>query len=65
MDIWFCLNKNGKVSMHSVEPTRGAERWISNRPYVNSSLHKDIESLILNSKLTWASDPECISLSFK
>ena len=65
MDIWFGINKSGKLSMHYVEPHRSGDRWISNRPYVNSAIYKDIENVISKSEMTWNDDPECININFK
>ena len=32
--VWVGVNKNGKISMHTVEPTRNEKtgKWMSNSP---------------------------------
>lgn len=67
MQIFIGINKNHKVSLHAVEPTRNMNKgiWISNRPYINSFVQKNIDDMIKHSKMTWEMDPEVIEIDLK
>ena len=44
MQIFIGVNKNRKVSLHTVEPVRCMDtgKWVSSRPYVNSVVQKNL-----------------------
>ena len=48
MQIFIGVNKNRKVSLHTVEPVRCMDtgKWVSSRPYVNSVVQKNIDNMI-------------------
>lgn len=62
--IWFGVNKNGYVSMHSIEPTKNEEtgKWESKYPFVNSIIYSEICKLVEKSRLNWNSEVESITL---
>ncbi len=64
MQIYIGINKNKKVSLHTVEPVRNTELgiWVSKRPYVNSYVQKNLEDMIKHSKMTWEMEPEVIEI---
>lgn len=65
MVIFVGVNKNGEVSLHTVEPVRNesAGTWESLRPYVNSFIHQSIDYMIKHSKMTWQMEPEFIDIN--
>ena len=67
MQIFIGVNKNRRVSLHTVEPVRCMETgtWVSSRPYVNSIVQKNIDDMISHSKMTWEMDPEVIEIDLK
>lgn len=64
INIWFGVNKNGFVCMHTVEPTRNEKtgKWESKYPFVNSIIYGEICKLVEKSKLNWNSEIESITL---
>ena len=67
MQIFIGVNKNRKVSLHTVEPVRCMDtgKWVSSRPYVNSVVQKNIDNMISHSKMTWEMEPEVIEIDLK
>ena len=67
MQIFIGVNKNRRVSLHTVEPVRCMETgtWVSSRPYVNSIVQKNIDDMISHSKMTWEMEPEVIEIDLK
>ena len=67
MQIFIGVNKNRKVSLHTVEPVRCMDtgKWVSSRPYVNSVVQKNIDTMISHSKMTWEMEPEVIEIDLK
>lgn len=61
--IWFGVNKDNFVIMHTVEPTRNVEtgKWESKYPFVNSVLYNEITKLVAKSKMTWESEAQCLT----
>lgn len=62
--IWFGVNKNGFVCMHSVEPVRNEKtgKWESKYPFVNSAIYDEICKLATKSKMSWNSEIEALTL---
>ena len=63
MNIWIAINKNQTLSMHAEEPRRSRIQWISNRPYINSRIYKNLSNLVKKSMLSWETEPECIEIN--
>lgn len=63
--IWCGINKDGILSIHSVEPTRNNVLgiWTSNAPYVNSILYSQMTKLLKNASLTFNNDPEYFEIN--
>jgi len=63
--VYVCVNKNGSIGLHSIEPTRDENRgmWISKMPFCNSIAYNQLVSLVEKSNLTWNNDPEPITLN--
>ena len=64
MQLYIAVNKNNKVSLHTVEPKRDIENgvWISKRPYVNYYVQINIDDMIRHSTMTWEMEPEVIEI---
>lgn len=64
MQIFIGVNKNGSVSIHTIEPVRDNDKgiWISSHPYINSVVQKNIDNMIKHSSMTWAMEPEIIEI---
>lgn len=62
--IWVGVNKNGKISMHTVEPTRDEDLgvWVSNSPFVNSVLHENLSKTIEKTAMNWESSCEVFQI---
>lgn len=67
MQIFIAINKNGKVSLHGVEPKRDEKTgiWVSNKPYVNCYVQENIDEMIKHSSMTWDMEPEVIEIDVK
>lgn len=65
IQIYLCVNKNGSVGMHSIEPTRDENRgiWVSKMPFCNSLAYNQFTSLIEKSNMSWNSEPEPVTLN--
>lgn len=65
IDIWVGINKNGKISMHTTEPTRNeiTGTWISNSPFVNSVLYKNFSNMLEKTPMNWESSCEVFSIN--
>lgn len=63
--IWFAVNKNDHVVMFIEEPIKNEKlgKWESKYPYINSSIYKEICSLVQQSKMNWNSESQCIEIS--
>ena len=62
--IWIGVNKNGKISMHTVEPTRNEDLgvWVSNSPFVNSVLYENLSKTIEKTAMNWESSCEVFQI---
>lgn len=62
--IWVGVNKNGKISMHTVEPTRDEDLgvWVSNSPFVNSVLYENLSKTIEKTAMNWESSCEVFQI---
>lgn len=62
--IWIGVNKNGKISMHTVEPTRDEDLgvWVSNSPFVNSVLYENLSKTIEKTAMNWESSCEVFQI---
>ena len=62
--IWVGVNKNGKISMHTVEPTRNEDLgvWVSNSPFVNSVLYENLSKTIEKTAMNWESSCEVFQI---
>jgi hypothetical protein len=62
--IWIGVNKNGKISMHTVEPTRNEDLgvWVSNSPFVNSVLYENLSKTIEKTSMNWESSCEVFQI---
>ena len=62
--IWIGVNKNGKISMHTVEPTRDEDLgvWVSNSPFVNSVLYENLSKTIEKTPMNWESSCEVFQI---
>lgn len=67
INVWFAVNKNGKVRMFLDNPTKNvvSGKWDSKYPYVNSKLYKDIIQVVQQAKMTFENDPEVIQIQIK
>ena len=65
--IWIGVNKNGKMSMHTVEPTRNelTGRWESKYPFCNSVVYNQFADMMKKVGLTWEHDCEFIELAYE
>ena len=62
--IWVGVNKNGKISMHAVEPTRNEDAgiWVSNSPFCNSVLYNNLSETIEKTPMSWESSCEVFQI---
>ena len=62
--VWVGVNKNGKISMHTVEPTRNEDLgvWVSNSPFVNSVLYENLSKTIEKTAMNWESSCEVFQI---
>lgn len=66
MKLYIGVNKNNKVSLHTAEPVRyNDERWVSKRPYVNSSVQLSMDDMIKHSAMSWAMEPEIVEINVR
>jgi hypothetical protein len=65
--IWIGINKNGKISMHTVEPTRNelTGRWESKYPFCNSVVYNQFADMMKKVGLSWEHDCEFIELAYE
>lgn len=65
LTIYLGVNKNGSISMHTVEPTRDEARgiWVSKMPFCNSLAYTQFSSLIEKSNISWINDPEPLTFN--
>ena len=63
--VWVGVNKNGKISMHTVEPVRNEKLgiWVSNSPFINSILYENLSSTIEKSPMNWESSCEVFQIN--
>ena len=63
--VYVCVNKNGSIGLHSIEPTRDENRgmWISKMPFCNSLAYTQFSSLIEKSNISWINDPEPLTFN--
>ena len=63
--IWVGVNKNGKISMHTVEPIKDEDRgiWVSSSPFVNSILYNNLSSTIEKTQMNWESSCEVFNVN--
>lgn len=62
--VWFGINKNGFVSLHLEEPKREGNKWVSNKPYCNSIIQKQIEDLVKRALFNWEMECEYLEFSY-
>ena len=62
--VWIGVNRNGKISMHTVEPTRDEDLgvWVSNSPFVNSVLYANLSQTIEKTPMNWESSCEVFQI---
>lgn len=62
--VWIGVNRNGKISMHTVEPTRNEDLgvWVSNSPFVNSVLYTNLSQTIEKTSMNWESSCEVFQI---
>ena len=65
LTIYLGVNKDGSISMHTVEPTRDEARgiWVSKTPFCNSLAYNQFTSLLEKSNITWNNDPEPLTFN--
>lgn len=65
LTIYLGVNKNGSISMHTIEPTRDEARgiWVSKMPFCNSLAYTQFSSLIEKSNISWINDPEPLTFN--
>ena len=58
--IWIGVNKNGSISMHTVEPIKNEDLgiWMSNSPFVNSVIYNTFSNMIEKTPMNWESPAE-------
>ena len=64
IQLWVGVNKNGKISIHAVEPKRNnlTGRWESKFPFCNSIIQAQFNDMIHKVGLTWENDCEYIEI---
>lgn len=64
IDVWVGVNRNGKISMHTVKPVKNEELgiWVSSSPYVNSVLYNNLSKTIEKTPMSWESSCEIFSI---
>lgn len=67
IQIWFCVNRNGRVRMFLDNPTKNVTRgiWESKKPFVNSVLYKDICHIVQQARMSFENNPEIIEMQIK
>lgn len=65
--VWIGVNKNGKISMHTVEPTRNEDLgvWVSNSPFINSVLYENLSKTIEKTPMNWESPSEVFQIQLQ
>ena len=63
--VWVGVYKNGKISMHTVEPTRNEQtgKWMSNSPFVNSVLYQNLSDVFEKTQMSWESSCEIFQIN--
>lgn len=63
--IWVGVNKNGKISMHTIEPVKDENRgmWVSKSPFVNSVLYTNLSEMIEKTPMSWESSCEVFQIN--
>jgi len=67
VQIWFGVNRNGRVRMFLDNPTKNVTRgiWESKKPFVNSVLYKDICQIVQQARMSFENNPELIEMQIK
>lgn len=65
--LWIGVNKNGNISIHTVEPTRNEliGRWESKFPYCNSMIYQQFTDMFKKIGMTWEQDCEFIEIAYE
>lgn len=65
--IWFYVNRNGKVYMSLDEPKKNISLGIYEvkYPYVNCIMYKDICEIVKKVKLTFDQDPQFLEIQLQ
>lgn len=65
--LWIGVNKNNKISMHTVEPVRNkiTGRWESKYPFCNSVIFNQFSDMMKKVGLTWEHECEFIELAYE
>ena len=65
IEVWVGVNKNGKISMHTKEPTKNEDFgiWVSGSPFVNSVLYKNLSEMIEKTQMNWQSPCEVFQIN--
>ena len=63
--VYIGVNKNGSISLHSIEPTRDEDRgiWVSKMPFCNSIIYNQFTKLVEKSNMNWLNDPEPVTVN--
>ena len=63
MKLYIGVNKNGSVALHTVEPIRTSDSWVSKKPYINSHVYDSISDMVKHSTMNWTEEPEIIEIN--
>jgi len=63
--IWFVINKNNEILMFLDEPVKQGNKWVGQKPYINSRIHEEISALAQQAQMSFENNPECIEVQFK
>lgn len=63
--VWVGVNKNGSISLHTVEPNRNEDLgiWISESPFVNSVIYANLSPMIEKTQMNWESSCEVFQIN--
>lgn len=64
VQVWFAVNRDGFLGLYLEEPKRDdtTGKWVSDKPFLNTVLYRQVKDMVDKSKFTWSMDPECFAI---
>ena len=63
--VWAGINRNGKLSLHTIEPSRNNNlgTWVSNSPFLNSVIYDNLSKTLEKTPMNWQSPSEVFQIN--